>query len=224
MSGSFQFLRIGASLDFGFDWDDGWLETGETITDSTWVIGPSGPVLSGANSDGQITAVTVTPSNSDANKTFQLTNTITSSLNISDVRAITIRVGCPVTAVEDTTPDQFTFTDVTGASLSTQYTSDPVPIIGFDADTPISVVGGTYSVNGGSYTSATGTLTPGTNNITVRRTSSGSYSTTLGVTLTVGTISDTWSVTTGPDPSVYAPSLDFSDARNSQYIVLLEDI
>lgn len=95
----------------------------------------------------------------------------------------------------DTTPDAFTFTDVTGATLSTVYTSNTVTISGINAAAPISITGGTYSINGGAFTAVVGTISNG-QTVAVRLTSSGSFSTAASATLTIGGVSDTYTVTT----------------------------
>jgi len=107
----------------------------------------------------------------------------------------------------DTTPDQFTFIDQTNAALSTVYPSNSITVSGINTAGPISIVGGTYAINGGSYTSASGTVN-NNDTIIVQQTSSGSYSTTTNATLTIGGVSDTFSVTTlaAPAPTVTATS------------------
>jgi hypothetical protein len=117
--------------------------------------------------------------------------------------AVTLINGVPV----DTTPDPFTFTDVTNATLSTQYTSNTITVSGIDAASPISITGGTYSINGGAYTSSSGTITNG-QTVSVRVTSSSSFSTAVNATLTIGGVSDTYTVTTlasdtTPDPFTF---------------------
>jgi len=78
-------------------------------------------------------------------------------------------------------------------------TSNTITVSGINAAAPISIAGGTYSVNGGAYTSAAGTVTNGAT-VSVRATSSSSNSTTVNATLTIGGVSDTFSVTTLADP------------------------
>jgi hypothetical protein len=91
---------------------------------------------------------------------------------------ITIQAG-------DTCPNNFNFGDVTGATLSTSYTSNVVNIFGINIATPISITGGEYSINGGAFTSSAGTVN---NNdiVEVRQTSSANPSTLTVATLTVG--------------------------------------
>lgn len=116
-------------------------------------------------------------------------NTLVSmSLNIggvSDVWNITTQNGSP-------TP--FTFTDVTGAEVSTLYVSNTVTMAGYVGSLPISVTDGEVSINGGAWTSSPTTISVG-DNLAVRRTSSSEYGATVGATVTVGTYSDTFSIT-----------------------------
>ena len=91
----------------------------------------------------------------------------------------------------------FTFTDQTGVARSTLATSNTIVVWWIDpnATASISIEGGVYSVNGGAYTSSPGTVSYG-NSVQVRQTSSPSYGATTNATLTIGAISDTFSVTT----------------------------
>lgn len=106
----------------------------------------------------------------------------------------------------DFTPDPFTFTDVTDAALSTVYVSNTITISGLSSGVSVPVsVSGSYSKNGGAYTSAAGTAQNG-DTFTLRVTSSGSESTPVNSSLTVGGVSDTWTVTTGdftPNPFTF---------------------
>ncbi len=96
---------------------------------------------------------------------------------------------------EDTTPDQFTFTDQIDVEPDTVITSNTITISGINATASVSITGGTYSIDGGTYTSADGTVDNG-DTVTVQHTSSVSGSTTTNTTLIIGGISDTFSVTT----------------------------
>ena len=94
---------------------------------------------------------------------------------------------------------QFIFTDQTKVALNTAVKSDTIKVLGFNAAEPISITGGTYSINGGPYTSASGTVNNG-DTVTVLLLSSGSYSTITSAKLTIGGISDTFDVTTKEVP------------------------
>jgi len=152
-------------------------------------------------------SITVTGGyNSDFTAVTGLT-TNSGTLTISAGTVIIKNLIVTGTGGTDTAPDQFTFTDQTGAALSTLVTSNMITVSGINAASPISITGGTYSVNSGAYTSAAGSVTDGAT-VTVRVTSSASYSTTVNSTLTIGGVSDTFSVTTITDtlpPTVPQP-------------------
>ena len=138
---------------------------------------------------------------------------VTSSGSYSTTTDATLTIGgvsdtFSVTTLDDTTPDSFTFTDQTGVALSTVITSDTITVSGITTAVPISITGGTYSINGGAYTSNAGTVSNG-NTVTVRMTSSANYSTTTNATLTIGGVSDTFSVTTLDDTT--SDSFTFTD-------------
>lgn len=100
-----------------------------------------------------------------------------------------------VASNEDIIPDAFSFTEQTNVALSSIITSNPITVSGIDTPSPISIVGGTYSINGGSYTSSSGFVSNG-QTVTVRALSSASNSTAVNATLTIGGVSDTFTVTT----------------------------
>ena len=108
--------------------------------------------------------------------------------------------------IDITTPNPFTFTDRTNVALSTEYKSNAITVAGINTASPISVAGGTYSINGGTYTSVSGYVSLG-NTVKVRKVSAATYSTTKSATLTIGGVSDTFSVTTHsattPDPFTF---------------------
>jgi hypothetical protein len=97
--------------------------------------------------------------------------------------------------VEDTVPDAFTFTDVTNAALSTVYTSNTITVSGIDGPSPLSITGGEYQINGGAWASSATSANAG-DTISVRGTSSSSNSTSVNVVLTIGGVSDTFTITT----------------------------
>jgi hypothetical protein len=99
------------------------------------------------------------------------------------------------TAAQDVTPSAFSFTDVTGAVAASVQQSNIVTISGITGSVAVSVTGGEYRVNGGTYTSTTGAVANG-DTIQLRQTASAADSTPTNATLTVGTVSDSWTVTT----------------------------
>lgn len=108
-----------------------------------------------------------------------------------------------VTAVDDV-PDAFTFTDVTGATVSTLYTSNTITVAGLGSgiSTAVSITGGQYSKNGGAYTSAAGTAVNG-DTFAVQQTSSASGGTATNTVLTIGGVSDTYTTTTAGGASSF---------------------
>ena len=98
-------------------------------------------------------------------------------------------------AAPDTTPNAFSFTDVTNVALSSAQTSNTITVAGLNTSTSVSISGGTYSKNGGGYTSANTTAVNG-NTFAVRHTASGSFSTAASCTLNIGGVTDAYSSTT----------------------------
>jgi hypothetical protein len=124
--------------------------------------------------------------------------------------------GLPAFGPSDTTPDAFSFTDVTGATLSTIYESNAVVLSGMTAAAIVSISGGSgeYSKNGGAYTATPGTIANG-DTVKVRVTSSGSAGATVATTLSIGGVTDDFSVTTAGGG---AGQFDFSDPEQSGFI------
>lgn len=120
---------------------------------------------------------------------------------------------------DDESPDPFAFTNVTGAALNQQRTSNTITVSGLGSgiSVDVTVTGAQYSKNGGGYTSAAGTAQNG-DTFALRRNSSGAYSTTVSGTLTIGDQSDTWTVRTMSDPSSSGDSDFIEPAEFSGFI------
>jgi hypothetical protein len=183
--------------------------TGSVNTSSTTVTiagmesGASGTVsISGASGQYSKNGGSYTSSNGTATNgdTFNVRGTASGSA--STTVTVTLTVGgtsgtynITTAGATDTTPDAFSFTDATGAELSTVTTSNTITISGIDAASPVSISGnGTFSIAGGGYTTS-GNITNG-QSINVRLTSSSSFSTAVSTVLTIGGVTDTFSVTT----------------------------
>lgn len=125
------------------------------------------------------------------------------ALTVDEISAI-YNAGSEGTCSIDMMPEGFTFNDVTDAVIDTEYISNAISVTGINYVSPISITGGEYAVSGdgGSTWSSFSTTTPETVNINdrvkVRQISSGSYSTTTETVLTVGGVSDIFSVMTRP--------------------------
>jgi hypothetical protein len=106
-----------------------------------------------------------------------------------------------IPAIEDTTPEQFTFTDKTNVELSSEQISS-VTITGINKEVNATIVGGEYTLSDISDKTITPVWIknpyPISNNTTiyVRHTSSSEYNTAVDTTLSIGGVSDTFSSTT----------------------------
>lgn len=143
---------------------------------------------------GSFTIPAVADSTTEGTETYTI-SIRTGSTSGTVVATSTLTIYDTSTTPADTTPDQFTFTDQTNVALSTTITSNTITVSGINTAASISITGGTYSINGGAYTSTTGTVTNG-QTVSVRHTSSASYSTATNTTLTIGGVSDTFTSTT----------------------------
>lgn len=99
------------------------------------------------------------------------------------------------TRATDITPNTFSFTAVNDGELSSENTSNTVTLQGLLDDAVISVTGGLYSINGGDFTAANGSVANG-DVVAIKLTSSSEVSTLTSATVTVGTYSASYSITT----------------------------
>jgi hypothetical protein len=125
------------------------------------------------------------------------TSTTVTGGGVSSVFSIT-------TLAADTTPDAFSFTDVTNAALNSPYTRS-AQITGLNTSTTAFVSGNSATTavtasstipSDGSFTTASKSIS-NSNYIHVRMNASGSYSTAVSTAVNVGGVGDSWSVTTG---------------------------
>ncbi|MFK9339946.1 hypothetical protein ACJEKK_25415, partial [Escherichia coli] len=89
------------------------------------------------------------------------------------------------------------FTDVVNATEGAYYISNQITIAGINAAANLTISGGEYSKNGGPY-SAISTAVQNGDTITVRAIASQTPSATVDAILTIGGVSDTFSVKTRP--------------------------
>lgn len=92
-------------------------------------------------------------------------------------------------------PDPFSFTDAVDEDLGVEVYSDTITVSGLCKSADISILGGEYSINGGGYT-ATSSSVNNEDIVTVRNTSSTSGLTPVDAVLTIGGISDTFTIIT----------------------------
>lgn len=80
----------GADLDYGFDWaENGYLEEGETVTNSAWSVQPAGITLT-RQQIAQDVITSVFAAGGVQGRRYVLTNTITTSAGRIDSRTITL--------------------------------------------------------------------------------------------------------------------------------------
>jgi len=135
-------------------------------------------------------------------------NTILTIGGVKDTFSSTTKL-----SIADTTPNAFSFVDQSNVPLATTLTSNAITVTGIDAPTAISVSGGLYAINGGSYVATAGSVKNG-DSITLRVISSNNYSTAINVVLTIGGVSDTFSVTTQANGSVSSTGFQLAPASS----------
>lgn len=102
----------------------------------------------------------------------------------------------------NTAPSPFVLVALNNVAPDSAQVSNPITVTGTNLPTTISVSSGAeYSINGGPFTSKPGIVSPGAQ-VTVRVTSSSSYSTQVSAVLTIGGVSARFNVTTGAQPQL----------------------
>lgn len=114
----------------------------------------------------------------------------------------------------DTTPNPFSFPATTQAAPGSLQNSDPITVTGLTAASPISIVGGFYSIDGQAFTDAPGSVSNNAS-VVVQVLSAFGYLETREAVLTIGGVSGTYRVTThsmtadaSPDAFAFAPVVD----------------
>jgi len=119
------------------------------------------------------------------------------------------------TGSTDTSPNQFNFSDKTNAELNTSYSAS-ISVSGINAASPISVSSGEYRIGSGAWMTVASTVSNG-DIVEVRRSASSSYSTTVFSIVTIGGVSDTFSITTKAEPIDTTPNqFGFADKTNAE--------
>ncbi|WP_022977413.1 PKD domain-containing protein [Nevskia ramosa] len=121
-----------------------------------------------------------------------------------------------VTSAVDTTPDQFRFVDLSDQASSATVRSERVKITGIAAPAAISISGNPnvmYRINNGPLTREPGLISRN-NSILLQAVSGPNAGDVVSATITVGGVSDEWSVTTGLDQT--PDSFKFPARSNAQ--------
>lgn len=102
--------------------------------------------------------------------------------------------------VADVTPNPFVLVDQTEVPTNVLILSNAITVTGITGAAPIGLSGGSYTINDGPVIFGPTTVSNG-DTVVVRLSSSSSFGTTTSATLSIGGVSDTFSVTTfGVDP------------------------
>ena len=178
-----------------------------TITTTTFTVNDGASNITGTVSYSNKTATFQPAANLAVSTTYTAKITTGAKDLAGTAMAADYQWSFSTSFVTDTTPDPFTFTDQTGVALSTLVTSNIITVTGINAAAAISITGGEYSVNDGAFTSVNGSVSNG-NTVKVRQTSSVSYNTITNTVLTIGGVSDTFSVTTIVDSTAPTVTLN----------------
>jgi len=163
------------------------------------VTGPGNPTLS-VNGGAWATSASVAGGDT-------LKVRATSSANVVTTISVLVVVGGYTTSWSITTttnPNAFSFSNVLGAAWSSTVESGAATPVGYTGALPVSVTGDgspQLSVNGGAW-AASGSVEPG-QTLALRLSSAGAPATTRSATLTMGSYTTPWTVTTTPNPDAF---------------------
>ncbi len=121
----------------------------------------------------------------------------------------------------DRTPDEFTFAALNDQTIDSTVTSEAVTISGLGAEAEITITGGSYSVDGGvTYTAESGTI-ENEQTVSVQAQTSGAFSTTTTVTVTIGGVEGTLSISTEAEdttPDAFDLGADTTSATPGEWV------
>lgn len=126
--------------------------------------------------------------------------------------------------VADTTPNQFTFTDYPNATVNTTYNSS-VTITGINTAVTAVYTGdanGSFSTDNSTFNQSNKTVNNG-DTIYLRLPSAPSASTTRTATITIGSISDTMTVTTAAPVDSTPDAFSFTDVTGADILSIYSD-
>ncbi|MBI3043630.1 MAG: fibronectin type III domain-containing protein, partial [Betaproteobacteria bacterium] len=150
---------------------------------------------------GDFTTSPGTINNGDSMLVRQVASSNFSTTTVTTLTIGGIDRGFSVTTIAaDSVPAPFALGSLRDVALNTFFTAG-MTVSSINSPTPISIVGGEYSINGGAYINVPGTVTDG-QTVVVRLLSSSAYETTTSATLTIGGVSGVFQVTTLLQPFV----------------------
>jgi len=138
--------------------------------------------------DGDV-LVTITGSVELAPATYTITYTATDKSENSSTLTRSVIIA------PDNTPNVFALTARDNAFLSTEIESNSVTVAGVNTEIAVSITDGEYSINDAPYTADDGTISAG-QRITIKHTTANTLSTDSETTLTLGSLTETFTTTT----------------------------
>lgn len=145
-------------------------------------------------------SISISTNGASAVKTIRTDATLGSVFPACDAAGYTsFTIPINVTSGIDTTPDDFTFNNVTLAQPSSVVESNQINITGINVSTSVSVTNGSFMVNNDGVWRTSGSIL-NTQRLRLKLTASPAYNTTVSTNCTVGTVTKTWTVTTPNDP------------------------
>lgn len=139
------------------------------------------------------------PSTLDNGQTVQLRLSTSGDFSTETIASVTIGEGqyafSATTLAEDPVPDTLSFEMQEEVEPETSYSSEVLTIAGINTAAPLEVSGGEYSIDGGEFVSEASTIMLG-QTIQLRLLSSSDTETQADVTVTIGGLAASFSVTT----------------------------
>jgi hypothetical protein len=131
-------------------------------------------------------------------------------------RDLTVKMLSP-----DSDPDTFAFDSVSNAELSTSYSSNTITISGLETSVILTATNGAEtSVNGGVFNTSSKTVS-NNSTVQVRMTSSANFATKKTTSVSVGSASTSWSITTKSEPAQIPNIFSFNDVTDAPVNVIV---
>ncbi|UZJ44184.1 hypothetical protein OOT55_16210 [Marinimicrobium sp. C6131] len=182
------------------------VEPGATLTSNTVTVSGIDAVTTISVTGGQysIGGGAYTDADGEVDLDDEVRVQVTASGNFSTEASATLTIGgisgtfTVTTEAEDTTPNAFGFAPQEGLAPETEVTSEEVEISGINTPVAVNITGGEYRVNGGEFTTEAGELQSG-DAVSLRAVTLSGPDQTREVTITIGTETVEWALTTAPD-------------------------
>jgi len=171
-------------------------------------------------------AYTASNGTASVNDKFQLR--LTSSTLTGTAVSTTLTVGgtsdtysiTTAGSATDSTPDQFSFNSINGATKNQVYASNAITVTGINTTTAVSISNGEYEKNNsGTWTSQNGTASVN-DTFKVRHTSSNQQNITTSTTLTIGGVAGTFSTTTASDINTSNYGLEIYNSSETKVLAV----